>query len=57
MLTANLLCVALVTADLVARAWRIQWLLVGTQCRIRFLDALAVDGLGDVAAAVRAWSP
>ena len=34
MLTANLLCVALVITDLVARAWRIQWLLHGTQCRI-----------------------
>ena len=52
MLSANLLCVALVIVDLVARAWRIQWLLQGTQCRIGFLDALALNGLGDVAAAV-----
>lgn len=52
MLTANLLCVALVITDLVARALRIQWLLHGTHCRITFFDALAINGIGDVAAAV-----
>ena len=52
MLAANLACVGLVIVDLVARAWRIQWLLHGTKCRISFLDALALNGIGDVAAAV-----
>jgi uncharacterized membrane protein YbhN (UPF0104 family) len=52
MLTANLLCVALVALDLAVRGWRIQWILQGTQCRITFLDALTLNAVGDAAAAV-----
>ena len=52
MLTANLLCVALVALDLVARTWRIQWILWGTHCRISFVDSLVLNCVGDAAAAV-----
>lgn len=49
---AHLLCVALVAVDLVARAWRIDWLLRGTGTRISFAQAIAINAIGDAACAV-----
>ncbi len=46
---ANLVCLALVAADLAARAVRIQWFLRGLGYRLRFLDALAINAVGDAA--------
>ncbi len=51
-LTANLVCVALVALDLAVRAWRIQWILAGTHCRVGFRDAVVLNAIGDAAAAV-----
>ena len=51
LLTANLLCIALVVIDLAARTWRIQWILWGTEHRISFIDSLALNSVGDAAAA------
>lgn len=52
LLTANLICIALVVIDLVARTWRIQWILWGTQHKISFIDSLALNAVGDAAAAI-----
>jgi uncharacterized membrane protein YbhN (UPF0104 family) len=49
---AHSICLGLVAADFVARAWRIQWLLHGLGYRIRFRDALGVNAIGDAACAV-----
>lgn len=46
---ANLLCLGLAVADLLARAVRIQWLLRGLGYRLRFRDAFAVNAVGDAA--------
>lgn len=51
-LTAQLACAALVTVDLVARAWRIQWFFRGLGHRIRFRDAFTLNAYGDAACAV-----
>ena len=51
MLAANLACLGLLAVDVVARTWRIQWLLIGTRCHISFLDTLVMNAVGDTAAA------
>jgi uncharacterized membrane protein YbhN (UPF0104 family) len=51
MLAANLACLGLMLLDLAARTWRIQWLLLGTRCDISFVDALAMNAVGDAVAA------
>jgi uncharacterized membrane protein YbhN (UPF0104 family) len=52
MLTANLLCIALVVLDLLVRAWRIQWILRGMHFPLPFRDALALNTVGDTVAAI-----
>lgn len=49
---AYTLCGAFTAADVVARAWRIQWLLRGLGARVSFRDAAIVNVIGDGAAAV-----
>ena len=51
-LAAHATCLALVAADLLARAWRIQWLLHGLGYRISFRDAFGVNAIGDAACAL-----
>jgi uncharacterized membrane protein YbhN (UPF0104 family) len=46
---AHLICLGLVAADYVARAWRIQLLTRGVGQRIGFADAMAVNSIGDAA--------
>lgn len=50
-LTANLICVALVIVDLVTRTWRIQWILQGMEFRVPFGEALTLNVVGDAASA------
>ena len=49
---AHLLCLALVLADLVARAWRIQWILRGLDHPVGFSDAFVLNAFGDAACAL-----
>jgi len=49
---AHLVCLALVLADLVARAWRIQWILRGLDHPVRFSDAFVLNAFGDAACAL-----
>jgi uncharacterized membrane protein YbhN (UPF0104 family) len=51
-LDAHLLCVLFVVLDMVARAWRIEWLLRGTGTRITFSQAIEINAVGDAACAV-----
>lgn len=51
-LTAHAICVSLVAADLLARAWRIQWLVHGLGYRISFREAFGVNAIGDAACAL-----
>ena len=51
-LTAHAICFALVAADLLARAWRIQWLVHGLGYRISFREAFGVNAIGDAACAL-----
>lgn len=51
LLTANLICVALVIIDLVARTWRIQWILRGMEFPVPFGEALTLNVVGDAASA------
>ncbi len=51
-LQAHLICLALVAADFLARAWRIQWLLQGLGYRVTAADMFAVNAVGDAACAV-----
>ena len=51
-LEAHAACAALVAADLVARAWRIQWILRGLGHRTGFVEAFTLNAFGDVACAV-----
>ena len=44
---AHLICLALVAADFVARALRIQWILRGLRSRIGFRDAVTLNAFGD----------
>ena len=47
---AHLLCVALVAADLRARAWRLQLFVGATGERLRFWDAFTANAFGEAAA-------
>ncbi|HEY9013676.1 MAG TPA: lysylphosphatidylglycerol synthase domain-containing protein, partial [Gemmatimonadales bacterium] len=49
---AHLVCVGLVAADLVARAWRIQWIVQGLGHRLTFKDAFILNAFGDAACAL-----
>ena len=50
-LEATLVCVALVTIDLLARAWRIQWIVQGLGYRVGFWDCFTLNAFGDAACA------
>lgn len=50
--TAHVLCLALVAIDLLARAWRIQWLIQGLGRRISFWDSFILNAFGDAACAL-----
>ncbi len=49
---AHLLCLVLVTADLIARAWRIQWIVRGLGHQLTFRDAFILNAFGDAACAL-----
>ncbi len=49
---AHLLCVALVAADLLARAWRIQWIVAGLGHRLSLWDSFVLNAFGDAACAL-----
>jgi uncharacterized membrane protein YbhN (UPF0104 family) len=51
-LQAHLICIALVAADLVARAWRIQWIIQGLGHRMTVKDAFILNAFGDAACAL-----
>jgi uncharacterized membrane protein YbhN (UPF0104 family) len=50
--TAHVLCLALVAIDLLARAWRIQWLVQGLGHRMSLRDSFIVNAFGDAACAL-----
>jgi uncharacterized membrane protein YbhN (UPF0104 family) len=52
LLEATLVCTALVALDLVARAWRIQWIVQGLGHRIGFWDSFVLNAYGDAACAL-----
>lgn len=52
LLDATLVCLALVAVDLVARAWRIQWIVQGLGHRIGFWDSFVLNAYGDAACAL-----
>jgi uncharacterized membrane protein YbhN (UPF0104 family) len=52
LLQAHLICIALVVVDLVARAWRFQWILRGMRFEVPFMEVLALNTVGDAASAV-----
>jgi uncharacterized membrane protein YbhN (UPF0104 family) len=49
---AHLLCAALVAADLLARAWRIQWIVQGLGHRVSLWDSFVLNAFGDAACAL-----
>ena len=49
---AQVVCLSLMTADMVARTWRIVWLLRGIGQTVTFADALVLNAFGDAAAAL-----
>ncbi|HEX7337428.1 MAG TPA: lysylphosphatidylglycerol synthase domain-containing protein [Gemmatimonadales bacterium] len=49
---AHLACLALVAADLLARAWRIQWIVRGLGHRMTVKDAFVLNAFGDAACAL-----
>jgi uncharacterized membrane protein YbhN (UPF0104 family) len=49
---AHLICFALVAVDLLARAWRIQWIVQGLGHRMTVKDALVLNAFGDAACAL-----
>lgn len=51
-LAAHLICSLLVVVDLVTRALRFQWLLIGLRTPVSFRDAFVMTTVGDAAAAV-----
>src|ERR687894_2868250 len=51
-LQAHLICVGLVAADLIARVWRIQWIVPGVGYHMSFKDTLILNPLRDAACAV-----
>jgi uncharacterized membrane protein YbhN (UPF0104 family) len=52
LLQAHLICIVLVVVDLVARAWRFQWILRGMRFEVPFMEVLALNTVGDAASAV-----
>jgi uncharacterized membrane protein YbhN (UPF0104 family) len=51
-LQAHLTCLGLVAADLLARAWRIQWIIRGLGHRISLWDSFVLNAFGDAACAL-----
>jgi uncharacterized membrane protein YbhN (UPF0104 family) len=51
-LHAHLICVGLVAADLLARLWRIQWIVQGLGHRMTAKDAFILNAFGDAACAL-----
>ena len=51
-LEAHLICVGLVAADLLARAWRIQWIIQGLGYPLSVKDAFILNAFGDAACAL-----
>lgn len=51
-LHAHLICVGLVAADLLARAWRIQWIVKGLGHRMSLWDSFVLNAFGDAACAL-----
>lgn len=51
-LEAHVVCLALVAADLLARAWRIQWIVRGLGHRMTVKDAFVLNAFGDAACAL-----
>jgi uncharacterized membrane protein YbhN (UPF0104 family) len=51
-LAAHLICLGLVAVDLIARAWRIQWIVQGLGHRITVKDAFVLNAFGDAACAL-----
>jgi uncharacterized membrane protein YbhN (UPF0104 family) len=49
---AHLVCLGLVAADLLARAWRIQWIVRGLGHRISLWDSFVLNAFGDAACAL-----
>jgi uncharacterized membrane protein YbhN (UPF0104 family) len=49
---AHLLCAALVAVDLLARAWRIQWIVRGLGHHVTVKDAFILNAFGDAACAL-----
>jgi uncharacterized membrane protein YbhN (UPF0104 family) len=51
-LQAHVICLGLVAADLLARAWRIQWIIRGLGHRISLWDSFVLNAFGDAACAL-----
>jgi uncharacterized membrane protein YbhN (UPF0104 family) len=51
-LQAHLICIGLVAADLLARAWRIQWIVQGLGHHMTLKDAFVLNAFGDAACAL-----
>jgi uncharacterized membrane protein YbhN (UPF0104 family) len=49
---AHILCVLLVAVDLLVRAWRIQWIVLGLGHRMSVKDAFILNAFGDAACAL-----
>jgi uncharacterized membrane protein YbhN (UPF0104 family) len=49
---AHLICIVLVMVDLLARAWRIQWIVQGLGHRMSVKDAFILNAFGDAACAL-----
>lgn len=52
LLTAHIVCTALVVADVIARVFRLQLFLKGTGHKVRFYDVMVINFFGDAAAAL-----
>jgi uncharacterized membrane protein YbhN (UPF0104 family) len=51
-LEAHLICISLVAADLIARVWRIQWIVQGLGHRMTAKDTFILNAFGDAACAL-----
>src|SRR5687768_2699415 len=49
---AHLICLSLVAADFLARAWRIRWIMRGLGSRLPLKEALIINAFGDAACAL-----
>jgi hypothetical protein len=49
---AHLICLSLVAADFLVRAWRIRWIMRGLGPRLRLKEALIINAFGDAANAL-----